>query len=91
MVYNLYQMALTPRDLVLSISELSDADTLEKKIDNFLLNDFIAGKQLWFRLPGTVSSRVLNEVIRRYKATDGWKEVKRSVCNPPHLSKYGCP
>ena len=70
-------MALKPKDLVLSSSELAETDALEAKIDEVLKRKFVQGEACNICIPGltphgnTIHTRIRHELVRRYNRA-GW-------------------
>lgn len=67
-------MALAPKDLILSPAELAEADRLEGQMDKYLKEHYVPGQKISIFIGRRESKRVVNEVIRRYKAV-GWTEI----------------
>ena len=71
-------MALKPRDLVLSSSEIAEADALEVKIDEVLRREFVSGEECVVIISdltpykSSIHKRIRRELVRRYNKA-GWR------------------
>ena len=71
-------MALRPEDLALTDAELKEVDALEDALDRGLSKSPVPEKgQTIILVLGDYSSRVLHEIVNRYKKA-GWSKVEHA-------------
>lgn len=68
-------MALGPQESLLSESERNRADEFEKSIDGKMVSEGYDENGNFLIAIGSFPDKIVNEVIRRYKAA-GWREVE---------------
>ena len=68
-------MAIKPEELVLSATDIAEADIIEAKIDETIRNRWMPGERVFtVNFVRNSSERARVEVVRRYKEV-GWAKV----------------
>ena len=70
-------MALSPKDLALSKTEIREADLLEKKLDVDLRKVYLPGADESRVFIGRlIQPRIAHEIVRRYMGKGGWQYIQ---------------